>query len=148
MTGNVATKAPPQAAGDISGAIPLPKRIILVDESPLYAEAWRALLEDRYGGRVLFEAYRDAASVLPKLGPEVSLLMLDLDSPAVDGQRLFELAKERGVRLRRIVVLSERPAEQLHDLFPSDCCLAVINKTEPLQQSAFLMILDSIVIRH
>ena len=40
------------------------------------------------------------------------------------------------------------PAEDLHQLFPDGSCLAVINKTEPNQQNAFLMILDSIVKRH
>jgi hypothetical protein len=38
--------------------------------------------------------------------------------------------------------------EDLHQLFPDGSCLAVINKTEPNQQNAFLMILDSIVKRH
>jgi len=46
------------------------------------------------------------------------------------------------------VILSERPAEELHELFPQDVCLAVVNKTEPQQQSAFLMILDSLIFRH
>lgn len=127
---------------------PRPKRIVLVDQSPLYAAAWRALLEARYGGQIGFEAYDDPLKALPKLGPDVSLLMVDLDIPLFGGRKLFELARERGVPLRRIVILSERPAEELHELFPCDTCLAVINKVEPQQQSAFLMILDSIVRRH
>jgi DNA-binding NarL/FixJ family response regulator len=127
---------------------PRPKRIVLVDESPLYAAAWRALLEARYGGRIVFEAYQDPKEALPALGPDVSLLMVDLEISEFGGQKLFELSRERGVPLRRIVILSERPAEELHDLFPCDTCLAVVNKVEPQQQSAFLMILDSIVQRH
>jgi DNA-binding NarL/FixJ family response regulator len=127
---------------------PRPKRIVLVDESPLYAAAWRALLESRFAGRIVFEAYQDPLEALPKLGPDVSLLMVDLDLPLFGGRKVFELAKERGVPMRRIVILSERPAEELHELFPADACLAVVNKTEPQQQSAFLMILDSLVIRH
>jgi DNA-binding NarL/FixJ family response regulator len=127
---------------------PRPKRIVLVDESPLYAAAWRALLEARYGGRIVFEAYQDPLEALPVLGPDVSLLMVDFDMPLFGGRKLFELSRERGVPLRRIVILSERPAEELHELFPCDSCLAVVNKVEPQQQSAFLMILDSIVQRH
>jgi len=145
---DVGTKEARAATGDSSGSRPRPKRIILVDESPLYAEAWRALLDSRYGGKIVFEAFQDPLEALPKLGPDVSLLMVDLDIPLFGGRKVFELAKERGVALRRIVILSERPADELHELFPSDCCLAVINKTEPQQQSAFLMILDSIVQRH
>lgn len=127
---------------------PRPKRIVLVDESPLYAAAWRALLEARYGGRIVFEAYQDPLEALPVLGPDVSLLMVDFDIPLFGGRKLFELSRERGVPLRRIVILSERPAEELHELFPCDTCLAVVNKVEPQQQSAFLMILDSIITRH
>jgi hypothetical protein len=78
----------------------------------------------------------------------VSLLLVDLELPLFGGRKLFELAKERGVACRRIVILSSRSAEDLHQLFPEGSCLAVINKTEPNQQSAFLMILDSIVKRH
>ncbi len=124
------------------------KRIVLVDESPLYAAAWRALLMSRYAGIIVFEAYQNPLEALPKLGPDVSLLMVDLDIPLFGGRKVFELAKERGVPLRRIVILSERSAEEMHELFPHETCLAVVNKTEPQQQSAFLMILDSIIRRH
>jgi CheY-like chemotaxis protein len=141
------TRRTPSRAGSLV-LRPPPKRIVLVDESPLYAAAWRALLEARYAGRIVFEAYQDPLEALPKLGPDVSLLMVDLDMPLFGGRKVFELARERGVPLRRIVILSERPAEELHELFPCDTCLAVVNKVEPLQQSAFLMILDSIVQRH
>jgi len=144
---DVRTKSAPPGAGSLV-ARARPKRIVLVDESPLYAEAWRALLMSRYAGVIVFEAYQDPLEALPKLGPDVSLLMVDLDIPLFGGRKVFELAKERGVPMRRIVILSERPAEELHELFPHDVCLAVVNKTEPQQQSAFLMILDSIIRRH
>jgi DNA-binding NarL/FixJ family response regulator len=125
-----------------------PKRVVFVDESALYAESWRAVLACRYGPAVSFESYRDPIAALDALGPDVSLLLVDLELPLFGGRKLFELAKERGVARRRIVILSSRPAEDLHQLFPEGSCLAVINKTEPNQQSAFLMILDSIVKRH
>jgi DNA-binding NarL/FixJ family response regulator len=140
------TKRP--AGGLALAAPPHAKRIVMVDESPLYAAAWQALLEARYGGRVAFEAFQDPLEAIPKLGPDVSLLMVDLDLPLFGGRKVFELAKERGVPMRRVVILSERPAEDLHELFPHDACLAVVNKVEPQQQSAFLMILDSVIFRH
>ena len=125
-----------------------PKRVVIVEESPLYAESWRAVLACRYGPAVSFEFHREALAALEVLGPDVTLLLLDLELPLFGGRKLFELAKERGVASRRIVILSSRPAEELHQLFPDGSCLAVINKTEPNQQNAFLMILDSIVKRH
>jgi len=133
---------------DATVAAGRPKRVVFVDESALYAESWRAVLASRYGPAVSFESYRDPLAALAALGPDVSLLLVDLELPLFGGRKLFELAKERGVACRRIVILSSRPAEDLHQLFPEGSCLAVINKTEPNQQSAFLMILDSIVKRH
>ena len=136
----------------VSAEIPVeagrPKRVILVDESALYAESWRAVLACRYGSAVSFEFYRDPIAALDALGPDVSLLLVDLELPLFGGRKMFELAKGRGVACRRIVILSSRPAEDLHQLFPDGSCLAVINKIEPNQQDAFLMILDSIVKRH
>jgi DNA-binding NarL/FixJ family response regulator len=136
----------------VSAEVPVaagrPKRVVLVDESPLYAESWRAVLACRYGPAVSFEFYRDPIAALDALGPDVSLLLVDLELPLLGGQKILELAKGRGVVCRRIVILSSRPAEDLHQLFPDGSCLAVINKTEPNQQDAFLMILDSIVKRH
>lgn len=125
-----------------------PKRVVIVDESTLYAESWRAVLACRYGPALTFEFYRDPLAALEVLGSDVSLLLVDLELPLFGGRKMFELAKERGVECRRIVILSSRPAEELHQLFPEGSCLAVINKTEPKQQDAFLMILDSIVKRH
>ena len=135
-------------SGEALVASPQPKRVVFVDDSALYAESWRAVLACRYGPAVSFEFHRDPLEALEALGPDVSLLLLDLELPLFGGRKLFELAKERGVASRRIVILSSRPAEELHQLFPDGSCLAVINKTEPNQQNAFLMILDSIVKRH
>ena len=136
----------------VSAEVPVaagrPKRVVLVDESALYAESWRAVLACRYGPAVSFEFYQDPIAALDALGPDVSLLLVDLELPLFGGRKMFELAKGRGVACRRIVILSSRPAEDLHQLFPDGSCLAVINKTEPNQQNAFLMILDSIVKRH
>jgi len=129
-------------------APPPPKRVILVDQSTLYAESWRAVLACRYGPRVALESYREPSEAAARLSADVSLLLVDLDLPFGDGPRLVKLAQERGVATRRIVVLSSRHADEMHSLFSPDSCLAVINKTEPQQQNAFLMILDSIVLRH
>jgi CheY-like chemotaxis protein len=124
-----------------------PKRIVLIDDSALYAESWRAVLTCRYGERVTFESYQDPLRAIPRFGPDIDLLLIDLEIPVMDGRKLHALARSRGVECRRIVILSAHDADELHELFPADSCLAVINKTEPQQQSAFLMILDSIIKR-
>jgi CheY-like chemotaxis protein len=124
------------------------KRVVLVDDSPAYAASWRGIFADRYGDRVVFEAFQDPVAALSRLGPDVDLLLVDLEMPVLDGRSVARLARERGVSEKRIVIVSGHDADELHRLFPKGACLAVINKTEAQQQSAFLMILDSIVFRH
>jgi CheY-like chemotaxis protein len=123
------------------------KRIVLVDDSPLYAESWRAVLTSRYGDRVAFEAYDDPMKAVPTLGADIDLLLLDLEMPVLDGRKMAAIAEERGVSCKRIVIISAHHADELHALFPPRSCLAVINKTDPSQQQAFLMILDSVMKR-
>lgn len=125
-----------------------PKRVVLVDDSTAYAASWRAIFAERFGDRVAFEAWQDPVAALGALGPDVDLLLVDLEMPVLDGRSVARLAKERGVSEKRIVIVSGHDADELHRLFPKGACLAVINKTEAQQQSAFLMILDSIVLRH
>jgi len=130
-------------------SVPTPaKQIVLVDDSPAYAASWRGIFADRYGDRVVFEAFQDPVAALSRLGPDVDLLLVDLEMPVLDGRSVARLAKERGVSERKIVIVSSHDADELHRLFPQGACLAVINKTEAQQQSAFLMILDSVVFRH
>ena len=125
-----------------------PKRVVLVDDSTAYAASWRAIFAERFGDRVAFEAWQDPVAALGALGPDVDLLLVDLEMPVLDGRSVARLAKERGVSEKKIVIVSGHEADELHRLFPKGACLAVINKTEAQQQSAFLMILDSIVLRH
>ncbi len=136
----------------VSSEVPVaagkPKRIIIVAHDPLFAEVWRALLTTRYGPAITVEIYQDPLKALEVIGPDVSLLLVDFELPLFGGRKMFELAKERGVAPRRMVILSSRDATELHELFPDGSCLAVINKHEENQQAAFLMILDSIVKRH
>jgi DNA-binding NarL/FixJ family response regulator len=142
----LAVSAPPDALS--KPVAKRPKRILLVDDSPGYADRWRAALAERYGDAVVFEAYSDPIQAIPHIGPDVDVLLLDLELPMMDGRKLAELARMRGVACRRIVILSGHDADELHRLFPPNSCLAVINKTDPNQQSAFQMILDSLVLKH
>lgn len=119
-----------------------------MDDSSGYADQWRDSLRERYGDAVTFETYADPIIAIPHFGPDVDVLLLDLELPVLDGRKLAELARQRGVECRRIVILSGHEAEELHRLFPPDSCLAVINKADPNQQNALRMILDSLILKH
>jgi CheY-like chemotaxis protein len=126
---------------------PLSRRTIVVDDSPLQCAAWRRMLERRYGERIAVETYSDPRAAVAALRPDVHLMLVDWEMPDLDGQAVLAAARERGVNLKRVIITSGHPADELHEAFDRSGCLAVIEKTEPEQQAAFLMILDSIMKR-
>jgi len=117
----------------------------VVDDSPLQCAFWRKLLERRYGARVSVETFIDSQKALGVLGPDIHLMLLDWEMPGLDGAAVLEEARRRGVNLKRIIISSSHPADELHRAFDASGCLAVIEKAEPEQQAAFMMILDSIM---
>lgn len=123
------------------------RRVMVVDDSPLQCAVWRRLLENRYGVRVAVETYTDPTEAVTRLGSDIHLLLLDWEMPDMDGVEVLEAARDAGVDLKRIIVTSSHPADRLHEVFDSTGCLAVIEKAEPAQQAAFMMILDSIMKR-
>jgi len=124
-----------------------PRRVVVVDDSPLQCAYWRQLLERRYGDRATLETYTDPEAAIPQLGPDVHLMLLDWEMPGMDGAAVLEEARKRGVNLKRVIISSSHPADRLHKAFDRSGCLAVIEKAEPEQQAAFMMILDSIMKR-
>ena len=123
------------------------RRVVVVDDSPLQCAFWRQLLERRYGTRVAVETYSDPREALAQLRPDIHLMLLDWEMPAFDGAAVLEQARRCGVNLKRVIISSSHTAEELHRAFDASGCLAVIEKTEPEQQAAFMMILDSIMRR-
>ncbi|MFV2073774.1 MAG: response regulator [Thermoanaerobaculales bacterium] len=124
-----------------------PRRVLVVDDSKVQCAVWRQLLEERYGDRVSVETYTDSSAAVTRLGPDIHLMLLDWEMPGMDGKQVLLAARDAGVNLKRIIITSSHPAHRLHQEFDSSGCLAVIEKVEPEQQAAFLMILDSIMRR-
>lgn len=123
------------------------RRVVVVDDSAVQCAAWRRLLEQRYGDRAAVETYEDPVAAVAHLGPDVHLMLLDWEMPVMDGESVLEEARRRGVNLKRVIITSGHPAGRLHEVFDRSGCLAVIEKNEPEQQAAFMMILDSIMRR-
>ncbi|HPW54916.1 MAG: response regulator [Thermoanaerobaculaceae bacterium] len=124
-----------------------PRRVVVVDDSSLQCAAWRNMLERRYGLRVAVETYTDPVVACVQMRPDIHLMLLDWEMPVMDGQAVLAEARRRGVNLKRVIISSSHPADELHRVFDASGCLAVIEKAEPEQQAAFMMILDSIMRR-
>ena len=121
------------------------KRVVIVDDSESFCRAWREFFECRYGDRVQVETYVDPVAALREVRPDIALLLVDLEMPVLDGRKFLEFAAARGVDRRRAMIVSARDADVLHEIFPMGACLAVINKEDPPQQEAFLMLVESLL---
>jgi len=74
----------------------------------------------------------------------LDLLLIDLEMPTFDGGKIFAYATGAGFDKNRIVILSGREAEYLHEHFPLGTCLAVLNKYEAKQKAVLDMIFSSL----
>lgn len=75
---------------------------------------------------------------------DLDLLLVDLEMPTLDGFKIYKFATDSGIDKNRIVILSGREAEYLHEKFPMGTCLAVLNKFEARQKSVLDMIFSSL----
>ena len=123
------------------------RRVLVVDDSKVQCALWQKVLEDRYGDKVKVETYTDPAEAVLAMAPNIHLLLLDWEMPEMDGKEVLAAARDGGVNLKRVIITSSHPADRLHEEFDDSGCLAVIEKAEPEQQAAFMMILDSIMRR-
>ena len=121
------------------------KRVVIVDDSSSYCDLWSNFILERYADVANIETYTHPYDALPKIDDSIDLLIVDLEMPGMDGKKFVEYARSKGLSPRRIVVTSSHSADVLHQRFRIGETIAVINKTEPKQQEAFLMILDSIM---
>ena len=123
------------------------KRIVVVDDSPAFCDLWSNFISQRYAETAKVEAYAHPYDALPKIDDKIDLLIVDLEMPGMDGKKFVEYARQKGLPAKRIVVTSSHSADELHERFRIGETIAVINKTDPKQQEAFLMILDSVARR-
>lgn len=123
------------------------KRIVIVDDSTAYCDLWKTFIKERYPETAKVEAYSHPYDALPKIDDSIDLLIVDLEMPGMDGKKFTDYARQKGLPSSRIIVTSSHSADELHQRFRVGETIAVINKTEPKQQEAFLMILDSVMRR-
>ena len=72
------------------------------------------------------------------------LMLIDLEIPGCNGLELLTFAIESGADKNRIVIISDREADFLHQICPMGSCLAVLNKFEVRQKAVLEMILSSV----
>lgn len=120
------------------------KKILIVDDDETYS----TLLSDnirQYYPLLQVETCTDPLKALTAINEGgLDLLVIDLEMPTLDGTKLFNFAKDAGIDKNRIVILSGRDSDYLHEHFPLGTCLAVLNKYEAKQKAVLDMIFNSL----
>jgi CheY-like chemotaxis protein len=118
-------------------------KILIIDDNQVFLNSLRGHIEKNYP-TVQVCSCNDPIKSLAVITRELDLLLIDLEMPGMDGKKILNFAVERGVPKGRIIILSGRNADYLHEKFPMGECLAVLNKTEVKQKAAFNMILAAL----
>src|SRR5512135_3687039 len=105
------------------------KKILLIDDDSAFLKLLEEYVEKRYPGLHVLTC-NDPIKCLVSITDDLDLLLLDLEMPGIDGAKILSYATSKGLNKNRIVILSGRDAEYLHQRFPMGSCLAVLNKYE------------------
>jgi len=118
-------------------------KILLIDDDEAFLKLLEEYVAERYPGLTVLTC-NDPIKCLVSITDDLDLLLIDLEMPGLDGSKILSYAVSKGVSRNRIIILSGRDAEYLHDRFPMGSCLAVLNKYEGRQNDALDMIFSSL----
>lgn len=119
------------------------RKILIVDDDAPFLDALREQIRSLYPLLAVVTC-TDPIQALAVLKQEpVDLLLVDLEMPVMDGTKIFNFAVSLGMDKNRIVILSGRDSDYLHEQFPMGTCLAVLNKYEAKQKAVLDMIFSS-----
>ena len=119
-------------------------KILLIDDEPAFTRFLGEYIADNFP-LLQVEICNNPMSALHsiKVG-NYDLMLIDLEMPSMDGLKLLRFAVDNGMDKNRIVILSGRDADFLHDICPMGTCLAVLNKYEVRQKSVLDMVFNSL----
>lgn len=118
-------------------------RILIIDDDQAFLKLIEGYVEERFPDLDVLTC-SDPIRCLVNITNDLDLLLVDLEMPGLDGSKVLAYATSKGVSKNRIVILSGRDADYLHQRFPMGSCLAVLNKHEAKQKKVLDMIFGSL----
>lgn len=119
-------------------------RILLIDDDRGFTDFLSGYIHDTYP-LLQVEICNNPLAALQRIkAGGYDLLLIDLEMPSMDGLKLLFFATQTGMDKNRIVILSGRDANVLHEICPMGTCLAVLNKFEARQKNVLDMIFSSL----
>jgi CheY-like chemotaxis protein len=119
------------------------KRLLYVDDDPVFLQNMARHVRERFPLIELITC-QNSIQALTLIEPSLDLLIVDLEMPTVDGKKLLNYAIARGMDKKKIIIVSGREADYLHEVIPMGQCLCVLNKHEARQMAVLDMVLASI----
>ena len=119
-------------------------RILLIDDDRGFTSFLSGYIKDTYPLLQVEICNNPVAALQHIKDGGYDLLLIDLEMPSMDGLKLLGFAIQNGMDKNRIVILSGRDANLLHEVCPMGTCLAVLNKFEARQKAVLDMIFSSL----
>ncbi len=119
------------------------RKILIIDDDKAFLKLIETYMQERYPDLEV-TACEDPLKGLALITTDLDLLLCDLEMPGLDGGKVLAYATEKGLSRRKIIILSGRDADYLHERFPMGSCLAVLNKHEAKQKTVLDMVFDSL----
>ena len=118
-------------------------RILIIDDDAVFLDLFEEYVHKNFPNLEIVTC-SDPLHCLTIITTDLDLLLVDLEMPGIDGTKVLAYATSKGMNKNRIVILSGREAEYLHEKFPMGSCLAVLNKHEARQKEVLDMVFNSI----
>ncbi len=119
-------------------------KILIIDDDEAFLKILGSYIQEYYP-LLQVETCADPVQALAAIRmKKMDLLLVDLEMPTLDGAKIYKYATDSGFDKNRIVILSGREADYLHERFPMGTCLAVLNKYEARQKTVLDMIFNSL----
>jgi CheY-like chemotaxis protein len=119
-------------------------KILLIDDDPAFTRILSEYIDEQYP-LLEVETCNNALEALTaiKRNP-YDLILIDFEMPTLDGRKIMQFAVQSGVSKNRIVILSSRDEDFLHEQCPMGSCLAVLNKHEVKQKAVLDMMFNAL----
>src|SRR5574341_2288540 len=98
---------------DRKGGQPL-RKIFLIDDDATFLKLLEEYVEENYPGLQVLTC-NDPLKCLASITDDLDLLLVDLEMPGLDGAKVLSYAVSKGLDKNRVVILSGRDAEYLHE---------------------------------
>lgn len=119
------------------------RRILLIDDDSAFLRLIREYVSQHYPDLDVLTC-NDPIKCLVNITDDLDLLLVDLEMPGLDGSKVLAYAVSKGLNRNRIIIVSGRDADYLHERFPMGSCLAVLNKHDGRQKRVLDMVFQSL----